>query len=368
MEHLEGETLGERLLKGALPLDQALTLAIQIADALDAAHRAGIVHRDLKPGNVMLTKAGAGSTSSPQAKLLDFGLAKATGVKSAASGASAGAVHGQTALPTTPAALTLHGVILGTVRYMAPEQIEGQDADARTDIFAFGCVVYEMVTGAKAFTGKAQASLMSAIMQSEPPPMAQAMSLALSPSKGEPEAGGSTGSPRADPPDHLVRRCLATDPDARWQTIHDVKEELRWIANAPPAQATPAIVKPGRDRRAWAAAGAFALALAAAAPVVVSHVRETPAPLERAQFAVGPPEHADFSAAGSTWPTSSRGSATRVRQPMPSRRPFASRTAASASAGRRRRSRGRAAPRRRRPCSTAWRRSIPPPTRSLTPV
>ena len=138
MQHLDGETLDVRLKKGALPLDQALQYTIQIADALDKAHRKGIIHRDLKPGNIMLTKAGA--------MLLDFGLAKTA--------VPAGSVAGLSMLPTTPANLTAQGTILGTFQYMAPEQLQGQEADARTDIFAFGAVLYEMTTGRKAFEGK----------------------------------------------------------------------------------------------------------------------------------------------------------------------------------------------------------------------
>src|SRR5262245_18918985 len=148
MQYLEGESLDTRLQKGALPSAQALTYAIQIASALDKAHRAGIVHRDLKPGNVMLTKAGA--------VLLDFGLAKASVPTAAGAGLSM--------LPTTPANLTAQGTILGTFQYMSPEQLEGVEADTRTDIFAFGTLVYEMVTGRKAFEGKSQASLIGAIM------------------------------------------------------------------------------------------------------------------------------------------------------------------------------------------------------------
>jgi len=152
MQYLEGETLADRLAKGALPIEQALQIAIQIADALVAAHRAGIVHRDLKPGNIMLSKSGA--------KLLDFGLAK--------TGAAVVGAASQS-IPTAPP-LTHPGSILGTFQYMAPEQIEGQDADARTDIFAFGVVAYEMVTGRKAFAGKTSASLMGAILKDQPPP------------------------------------------------------------------------------------------------------------------------------------------------------------------------------------------------------
>ena len=210
MELLDGGTLADRLSKGALPLDQALTIAIAIASALDSAHRAGIVHRDLKPGTVMLTKAGA--------KLLDFGLAKATGVVRGFSPAVAGGPEGPhytpTALPTTPANLTAQGTILGTFQYMAPEQLEGRDADTRTDIFAFGAVVYEMLTGHTAFEGKSQASLIGAIMHAMPPPIAAS----------QPLAPASL--------DHVVRRCLAKEPDERWQSASDVMRELKWIAES----------------------------------------------------------------------------------------------------------------------------------------
>src|SRR5262249_55761674 len=148
----------DRLSKGALPLDQTLRFGIEIADALGKAHRQGIVHRDLKPGNVMLTKSGV--------KLLDFGLAKAI----ASPAGQAAGVSGLTALPTK-ADLTQEGTIVGTIQYMAPEQLEGKDADARTDLFALGMVLYEMATGKKAFSGSSQASLISAIMKDEPPPM-----------------------------------------------------------------------------------------------------------------------------------------------------------------------------------------------------
>jgi serine/threonine-protein kinase len=193
MEYLEGEALEQRLKKGALPLDQALKNGIQIANALAAAHRAGIVHRDLKPGNIMLTKSGA--------KLLDFGLAK-TGAPAVAGSPSM--------LPTTPPNLTAQGAILGTFQYMAPEQLEGHEADARTDIFAFGVVLYEMVTGKKAFEGKSQASLIAAIMDSEPSPV----------SRFQPTSPPSL--------DRLVKKCLAKNPDDRWQSAHDLHDELQW--------------------------------------------------------------------------------------------------------------------------------------------
>jgi Tol biopolymer transport system component len=205
MQYLEGETLANRLTKGALPLEQALTRAIEIASALDKAHRAGIVHRDLKPGNVMLTKSGA--------KLLDFGLAKASKPVVASAALSM--------LPTTPPNLTLQGTILGTFQYMAPEQLEGKETDSRTDIFAFGAVVYEMVTGTKAFEGKSQASLISAIMSSDPPPIAA--SQPLTPAEL----------------DHVVRMCLAKDAEARWQSASDLKHELQWVAEGAGAAGTP---------------------------------------------------------------------------------------------------------------------------------
>ena len=200
MQYLEGETLEQRLKKGALPLEQALHYAIQMADALAKAHRAGIVHRDLKPGNIMLTKTGA--------TLLDFGLAKATGPP--------GAAAGESMLPTTPAGVTAQGTILGTFQYMAPEQLEGHEADARTDIFAFGAVVYEMLTGKKAFAASTQASLIAAILKDDPPLLSSVQPLA---------------SPLVD---HIVRRCLAKDPDERWQAASDVMRELKWIADAAP--------------------------------------------------------------------------------------------------------------------------------------
>jgi serine/threonine protein kinase len=201
MEYVEGETLADRLAKGALPLDQALRYGIEIADALDKAHRAGIVHRDLKPGNVMLTKAGT--------KLLDFGLAK--------TGTAVVAGTGLSMLPTIPPNLTAQGTILGTFQYMAPEQLEGQEADARTDIFAFGAVLYEMFTGRKAFDGNTQASLIAAIMEHEPAPVSRIQTLA----------------PRAL--DRVVAKCLAKETEARWHTSHDLHDELEWIRQTPSA-------------------------------------------------------------------------------------------------------------------------------------
>jgi Tol biopolymer transport system component/predicted Ser/Thr protein kinase len=199
MEYLEGETLAERLKRGPLPLDQVLQYAIEISDALDKAHRKGITHRDLKPGNIMLTKSGT--------KLLDFGLAK---LKQEVAPANVQLSQ----LPTANDPLTAQGTIVGTLQYMAPEQLEGKEVDARTDIFAFGVVVYEMATGKKAFEGKTHASVISAIMSSEPPPM-------------------SSLQPMTPPAlDRVVKRCLAKEPEKRWQTASDLCEELKWIAEA----------------------------------------------------------------------------------------------------------------------------------------
>src|SRR5262247_1897829 len=180
MENVEGQTLAERLEKGALPLDRVLQYAIQIADALDKAHRNGIVHRDLKPGNVMLTRSGV--------KLLDFGLAKLQ---------PAGAVAGMSVAGTMTSPLTAQGTILGTLHYMAPEQVEGSEADARSDIFSFGAIVYEMVTGKRAFEGKSAASVVAAILERDPPAMSSLQPLT--------------------PPllDHIGKRCLVKDPDER---------------------------------------------------------------------------------------------------------------------------------------------------------
>ena len=197
MEYLDGQTLAQRLEKGALPLDQALQVAVQIADALDKAHRQGIVHRDLKPANIMLTKSGA--------KLLDFGLAKLK---------PADQVGGLSAMATQSAGLTQEGAILGTFQYMAPEQVEGQEADARTDIFAFGAVVYEMMTGKRAFDGKSQASLIGAILKDQPAPISSVQVL----------------TPAAL--DQIVETCLAKDSDDRWQSAADLARQLKQVARS----------------------------------------------------------------------------------------------------------------------------------------
>jgi len=205
MEHIDGETLADRLLKGPLPIDEVLRHAIEIADGLDRAHRHGVIHRDLKPQNVMLTKSGA--------KLLDFGLAKLTEERD---GAAAGPIvpgSGGSLLPTATRNLTTAGTLLGTFQYMAPEQLEGKEADARTDIFTFGALVYEMATGQRAFEGKSQASLIAAILKEQPRPIADLQPL----------------SPAGL--DRVVRACLEKDPDDRVQTAHDLRRQLGWVAD-----------------------------------------------------------------------------------------------------------------------------------------
>jgi Tol biopolymer transport system component/predicted Ser/Thr protein kinase len=256
MEYLEGDTLGHRLIKGPLPTELLLRYGSEIADALERAHRHGVIHRDLKPGNIMLTKDGA--------KLLDFGLARMD-------------------LQTTPAAETLtrmeidnrrlteEGVILGTFQYMAPEQLEGKDADARTDIFALGAVLYEMATAKTAFSGKTRTSLIASILASEPPPMS-----ALQP---------------LTPPalERVVKTCLAKDPDARWQSAQDLKLQLQWIAEGGSQAGVPAPVVARRKRRegiAWAIA---LLTTLAAIALSVGYVRRAPVPAAVVRFTVAPP-------------------------------------------------------------------------------
>ena len=266
MEYLEGETLSARLVTGPLTLEKTLRYGIQIADALDRAHRQGIVHRDLKPSNIMLTKSGV--------KLLDFGLAKLV-----APPVSSG-VTGVSMFPTSPSNLTAEGMILGTFQYLAPEQLEGKEADTRTDIFCFGAVLYEMATGKKAFSGTSQASLISAIMSSEPSPITQASPLA----------------PAAF--DRIVRTCLAKDPEDRWQSAHDIGSELKWIAEGRSAigpQAPVDAPRRSRERVAWAAAAVATLAAIALALLPLARPREPP---RMVQASVPPPEKSSFAFEG----------------------------------------------------------------------
>ncbi|MDQ5858350.1 MAG: protein kinase [Acidobacteriota bacterium] len=264
MELLEGETLSDRLAKGALPTDAVLRFGIEIADALDKAHRQGIVHRDLKPGNVMLTRSGV--------KLLDFGLAKAIAPLNRDSGLTTTPTLVGSASPN----LTQEGSILGTFQYMAPEQLEGKEADARTDIFAFGAVLYEMATGRKAFAGSSQASLISNIMKEEPAPI-------------------STIQPMTPPAlDRVVRTCLAKDPEDRFQTAHDAKLQIQWVAEGGSQAGAPAVVtarRKSRERLAWAVATVAVLAAALAA---FGYLRRAPAEARPMRSSLLPPEKTSF--------------------------------------------------------------------------
>jgi len=266
MEHLEGETLFQRLERGPLPPDELLRVAVAIADALDRAHRQGILHRDLKPGNIMLTKSGP--------KLLDFGLAKETGPR---------ALPGDlTASPTMTSPLTAAGTLVGTFQYMAPEQLDGREADARSDLFSFGATLYEMATGKRAFEGRTQASLIASIMKEEPRPITDVVPMT--------------------PPalDRLLRRLLAKDPDDRWQTARDLKAELAWIAGVGAASsgAIPTsgafastvtgapLTAPRRRSSVWIAAGLGLVlgALAVATVAVLARRGRAPARVFRASL------------------------------------------------------------------------------------
>jgi serine/threonine protein kinase len=234
MEYIDGESLAQRLAKGSLSTDQVLKTGVQIADALDKAHRHGIIHRDLKPGNIMLTKSGA--------KLLDFGLAKPTmAIKAAASNNIAtrtGALN----------PISRQGHIAGTLEYMSPEQVEGREADPRSDIFALGAVLYEMATGKRAFEGKSTISVASAILEKDPEPISKIQPM----------------SPPAL--EHVVKTCLAKEPEERWQSAADVGRELRWISESGSQAGIPAPLsnyRKKRDRAIWIAIG-VALALVAA--------------------------------------------------------------------------------------------------------
>jgi Tol biopolymer transport system component/predicted Ser/Thr protein kinase len=235
MEYLEGETLYARLARKPLAPAETLKIAIEIADALDKAHRSGIVHRDLKPGNVMLTKSGA--------KLMDFGLAKPLGLGSGPKSGSASMASVATMAATMAdlaSPVTVAGTIVGTVQYMSPEQIQGKEADARSDIFAFGALLYEMLTGKRAFEGKSQLSLASAILEKDPDPI-------------------SVVQPLTPPAlEQIVRTCLAKEPDDRFQSAHDLKLQLQWIAAGGSQVGTPAVVTSRRKKRFTALTAALA--------------------------------------------------------------------------------------------------------------
>lgn len=259
MEFLEGETLAKRLEGGPIPSQDLMPMAVQITEALDAAHRIGVVHRDLKPGNIMITKSGV--------KLLDFGLAKTAEAVNPHSSITqmATAQHGRDPL-------TAEGTILGTFQYMSPEQLEGQDADPRSDIFALGAVLYEMATGRKAFEGKSQASLIASIMSSTPQPITSLQPLT--------------------PPalDQVIRTCLQKDPDNRWQTAHDVALQIRWIAEGGSQAGIPRPVasrRRSRERTAWIVAGVATVAAIGLAAAFF--LQPEPAPPTAVRFSIQAP-------------------------------------------------------------------------------
>jgi Tol biopolymer transport system component len=274
MEFLEGQTLADRLKSGVIPLPEVYKIGIDVAEALAFAHRHGIIHRDLKPGNIMLTKSGA--------KLMDFGLAKPLGAQ--ASGAdSASAPPSFTAVatlsgpsPLTP--LTSAGSIIGTIQYMSPEQIEGKEADVRSDIFAFGAVLYEMAAGKRPFQGKSQISLASSILESDPEPIGK-----LKPT-----------TPAAF--EHVVATCLQKNPEDRFQTAHDIKLELQWIAAEKPLANAPVAAPPAPSRRslAWIPAVIAGLLLGAVAGFFLH--RSLPASSVRT--VINPPEKTHINLAG----------------------------------------------------------------------
>jgi hypothetical protein len=284
MELVEGETLAERLARGAIPIREGLRIGIQVADALDRAHRTGVVHRDLKPGNIMLTRSGA--------KLMDFGLARASALSDLAT-LSGGSGKEFAEAPTMDRpALTAHGTIVGTLQYLAPEQLEGKEADARSDLWALGCVLYEMASGRRTFEASNPASVIAAIIEREPSPPA--------------------GLDDSLPPgfERAVMRCLAKDPDQRWQSASDLRSELEWIAEGGSRTDVPATAGRGPVRLrpwvGWIAVAALA-AVAAAGLALVSRWGNGPPPLSFRQLnfrreavfqaVFGPAETVVFSAA-----------------------------------------------------------------------
>ncbi len=267
MEYLEGQTLADRLAKGPLPIEQVLRYGIEICDGLEKAHRSGVVHRDLKPGNIMLTKTGA--------KLMDFGLAKAS-VPAAASGLTA-----NLSSPPGSHPLTAQGTVVGTFQYMSPEQIEDREADARSDIFALGAVLYEMVTGKRAFEGKTAATVMAAVLEREPTPV-------------------YSMQPMTPPAlERLIKTCLAKDPDERWQTAHDVKLQLKQIADGTSQASAPAMtIAPPRKRRnvlAWGVAAVLA-AITGSALFLLYQANQKQLPVLRVE--ISPPDKMQFNLSG----------------------------------------------------------------------
>jgi Tol biopolymer transport system component len=274
MEYLEGETLYARLARKPLTPDETLKIATEVADALVKAHRSGIIHRDLKPGNVMLTKGGS--------KLMDFGLAKPLGL---ATGPQSGSAHvsPMATMAATMADLaspvTVAGTLIGTVQYMSPEQIQGKEADARSDIFAFGAMLYEMLSGKRAFQGKSQLSLASAILEKDPDPIVRIQPLT--------------------PPalEQVVRTCLAKDPDDRFQSAHDVKLQLQWISAGGSQVGAPAVISSRRKKTATiltAATIAGWLSAAALGLLLLIYVSRLTSAQQPVHTSIEPPAGFDF--------------------------------------------------------------------------
>jgi Tol biopolymer transport system component len=275
MEYVQGESLETRLKRGPLPLKQALEVGEQICDALEKAHRAGIVHRDLKPGNIMLTAAGA--------KLLDFGLAKpvamlgGSGAGSSGSATPSAATMNVSALITPPTALTQQGMIVGTFQFMAPEVLQGKEADARSDIFSFGCVLHEMITGRRAFEGKSQISVASAILEKEVQPISKIL----------PTAPAAL--------DHVVQDCLAKDPEERWQSAADVARQLRWIGSGGSAVSAAIMERP---RPKWQERLPWTVAIVALLVAVLWLSLREPEPARTLRSFLPPPAEVGFDFTG----------------------------------------------------------------------
>jgi len=264
MEYLEGETLANRIAKGPLPLDQVLQYGIQIADALDKAHRQKIIHRDLKPQNIMITKSGV--------KLLDFGLAKWSVSKTAGS---------ESEFPTREHSITVEGRIVGTLQYMAPEQLEGKEVDERVDIFAFGATLYEMITGQRLFGGTSQASLIASILSTDPKPL-------------------TTSPPLLD---YIIRKCLAKNPEDRWQCAHDLSTQLKWIANS---SSEPVIAIQKEKRTRWYERLAWIAAVVSLALLAFFYASKRPPEISPIGMSVSPPENTLFDSTISVSPDGRR--------------------------------------------------------------
>jgi eukaryotic-like serine/threonine-protein kinase len=267
MEFLEGETLGNRLLKGPLATEKLLKYGPEICAGLESAHRSGVVHRDLKPSNIMLTKTGV--------KLMDFGLAKSAQSPAPQPSSLTASLNASDDQP-----LTAEGTLVGTFQYMSPEQVEGKEADSRSDIFALGAVLYEMATGKRAFEGQTTASVIAAVMASEPKPISAVQPL----------------SPPAL--DRVIRTCLAKDSDQRFQNVHDISLQLKWIAEGGSQAGVPAPVSLRRKTREYLAWGLAAVVLFATLALGFVYFRNSTPEAHTMRFTIPPPDNAAFTVLG----------------------------------------------------------------------